>query len=67
MVVVDQGCDPGLREAAELASEALTRCCDEGLVACIRARAAPAETACSRGALCGQGPSHLCGRGQEHV
>ena len=55
VVVVDQGCDPGLREAAELASEALTRCCDEGLVACIRARAAPAESTCSRGALSAKG------------
>ena len=36
--MVDQGSDPGLREAAEQASEALTGCCDEGLVACIRAR-----------------------------
>lgn len=39
VIVVDQGSDPGLREAAEQASEALTGCCDEGLVACIRARA----------------------------
>jgi len=67
VVVVDQGCDPGLREAAELASEALTRCCDEGLVACIRARVAPAENTCSHGTLCGQGPPHRCGSGQEHV
>ena len=39
VIMVDQGSDPGLREAAEQASEALTGCCDEGLVACIRARA----------------------------
>lgn len=39
VIVLDQGSDPGLREAAEQASEALTGCCDEGLVACIRVRA----------------------------
>ncbi|KAK9832796.1 hypothetical protein WJX81_001956 [Elliptochloris bilobata] len=39
VVVLDQGNDPGLREAAEQASEALTGCCDEGLVSCIRALA----------------------------